>query len=140
MKYMIPAYLLFIFFVSCENKSGSNEQLVAPAAANPLFPAVTDSSAKSNPAASITLNPKHGAPGHRCDIAEGAPLPASVPNTTIQPTVNPATVAPAIIPSNAETQKENPVSNTAGLNPKHGEPGHRCDIAVGAPLNGKPNQ
>jgi hypothetical protein len=21
------------------------------------------------------------------------------------------------------------------LNPKHGEPGHRCDIQVGAPLN-----
>jgi len=25
-----------------------------------------------------------------------------------------------------------------GMNPPHGEPGHRCDIAVGAPLNSKP--
>ncbi len=142
MKYMIPAYLLFIFFVSCENKSDSNEQQVAPAASNPLFPFPIDSSAKLNPGAFVTLNPKHGEPGHRCDIADGAPLPSPLPNTSIQPTVNPASVTPAIIPSNAETKKENPVSNvgTTGMNPKHGEPGHRCDIAVGAPLNGKPNQ
>lgn len=25
--------------------------------------------------------------------------------------------------------------NTAALNPPHGQPGHRCDIEVGAPLN-----
>lgn len=27
----------------------------------------------------------------------------------------------------------------AGMNPAHGEPGHRCDISVGAPLNSAPN-
>ncbi|WP_156180640.1 hypothetical protein [Rufibacter radiotolerans] len=27
---------------------------------------------------------------------------------------------------------------TAGLNPPHGQPGHRCDIQVGAPLNSAP--
>jgi hypothetical protein len=26
----------------------------------------------------------------------------------------------------------------AGLNPPHGQPGHRCDIQVGAPLNSTP--
>src|SRR5688572_26116259 len=35
------------------------------------------------------------------------------------------------------------VSATSGgnvnLNPKHGEPGHRCEIAVGAPLNSEDN-
>jgi len=37
-----------------------------------------------------------------------------------------------------------PVKNDAvtavapGMNPAHGQPGHRCDIAVGAPLNSKP--
>src|SRR6188474_1027285 len=25
-----------------------------------------------------------------------------------------------------------------GMNPPHGQPGHRCDIAVGAPLNSPP--
>jgi hypothetical protein len=142
MKNIIPVFLVFIFFVSCENKSGSNEQQAAPSVANPLFPAVTDTSTKSNSGAALALNPKHGEPGHRCDIAEGAPLPAPVQNSSIQPTINQAPVTPAIIPSNTDNKKETPVSNagTAGMNPKHGEPGHRCDIAVGAPLNSKPNQ
>lgn len=30
------------------------------------------------------------------------------------------------------------VYRAAGLNPPHGEPGHDCAIAVGAPLNGSP--
>ncbi len=29
-----------------------------------------------------------------------------------------------------------PANATAALNPAHGQPGHNCDIAVGAPLNG----
>ena len=29
---------------------------------------------------------------------------------------------------------------TAGLNPPHGQPGHRCEIPVGAPLDSKPAQ
>lgn len=56
--------------------------------------------------AAAGLNPPHGQPGHRCDIAVGAPLGSG-----------------------------NLLNNTtAGLNPAHGQPGHRCDIAVGAPL------
>lgn len=52
------------------------------------------------------VNPPHGQPGHRCDIAVGAPLGGNgiIDNTT------------------------------ANLNPPHGQAGHRCDIAVGAPL------
>ncbi|WP_406824462.1 hypothetical protein [Pedobacter sp. KACC 23697] len=70
------------------------------------------------------LNPKHGAPGHRCDIAVGAPLdskPTQVVTTT-QPVV---TQVPA-------------VKVGKGLNPPHGQPNHSCDLAVGAPLNSKP--
>lgn len=74
------------------------------------------------------LNPKHGEPGHRCDIAVGAPLdakPIAVAKTTpTQPTV---------------TQVSN-VKVGKGMNPPHGQPNHRCDIAVGAPLNSKPAQ
>lgn len=29
-------------------------------------------------------------------------------------------------------------SSIAGLNPEHGQPGHRCDISVGAPLDSPP--
>src|SRR5687767_6499994 len=54
--------------------------------------------------------------------------------------------SPAVNSTNpTQTQTSDPVpinnsvtANSAGLNPAHGEPGHRCDIAVGSPLNGKP--
>jgi len=77
------------------------------------------------------MNPPHGQPGHRCDISVGAPLnskpvpPATVATTPAQPQV---------------TMKEVPTTTKTapGMNPPHGEPGHRCEIAVGAPLNSKP--
>jgi hypothetical protein len=75
------------------------------------------------------MNPPHGQPNHRCDIAVGAPLNSPV-------AAKPAT-------ANAQppvTMKEvpNTTKTAPGMNPPHGEPGHRCDIAVGAPLNSKP--
>jgi hypothetical protein len=36
------------------------------------------------------------------------------------------------------TEVPNKTKTAPGMNPPHGEPGHRCDIAVGAPLNSKP--
>ena len=155
MKYSFAAYLVFIFLVSCENKSDNTEQLTAPATSPttiPIVPVSTDSSGISNNNAGVALNPQHGEPGHRCDIAVGAPLNTPMTNSSIQPSVTPTvtstatptlatTVAPTITPG-SEVKKATPNSNTgnATLNPKHGEPGHRCDIAVGAPLNSKPTQ
>jgi len=107
-------------------------QGIQQSAASTPAPASGQSSATAG-----ALNPAHGAPGHRCDIAVGAPLnssPATVqPNTSAQQQVVPQAVTPA--PATATT-------TTGGqrLNPKHGEPGHRCDIAVGAPLDSKPTQ
>lgn len=75
-----------------------------------------DQAAKAMPAAG--LNPAHGQPGHRCDIAVGAPLNAA-PATPTQPQVQPVVT---------------PADPTAKLNPPHGQPGHDCSIAVGAPL------
>lgn len=78
------------------------------------------------------MNPPHGQPGHRCDIAVGAPLNSKpAPATTTGTTVS---GQPQIV------MKEipNKVKTLPGMNPPHGEPGHRCDIAVGAPLNSKP--
>ncbi len=77
------------------------------------------------------LNPPHGQPGHRCDLAVGAPLnskpaqPAAVTATPNQPQakINSQPVVQTVAP---------------GMNPPHGQPGHRCDISVGAPLNSKP--
>ncbi len=79
------------------------------------------------------MNPAHGQPGHRCDIAVGAPLnsaPAKPATTTTpvntQPVITSTTAAPA------------PTITAPGMNPPHGQPGHKCEIAVGAPLNSAP--
>nr|WP_315198486.1 hypothetical protein [uncultured Flavobacterium sp.] len=82
------------------------------------------------------MNPPHGQPNHRCDIAVGAPLnskpavAATDPSLSGQESKN-ITVQPPIplLPSgsaNTETPE--------GMNPPHGQTGHRCDVAVGAPL------
>jgi hypothetical protein len=79
------------------------------------------------------MNPPHGQPGHRCDIAVGAPLNSkpAAPATTTGTTVNGQ-------PQVTMTEVPTKVKTLPGMNPPHGEPGHRCDIAVGAPLNSKP--
>ncbi|WP_268846959.1 hypothetical protein [Flavobacterium aestivum] len=74
------------------------------------------------------MNPSHGQPGHRCDIAVGAPL--NSPITTTKAT------APQIVSNTSVSVPSATATPTPkGMNPPHGQPGHRCDIAVGAPLN-----
>lgn len=92
------------------------------------------------------INPPHGEPGHRCDIPVGQPLnsaPASTNssqnvnvtgNQTIQ--IDPNSLSPGKFTADAKTGKT--VKTAPGMNPPHGEPGHRCDIPVGQPLNSKP--
>lgn len=79
------------------------------------------------------LNPAHGLPGHRCDLAVGAPLPAGGPGTA--PAQAPQTIQMNPVPQQAAPA--NPSAAPAAgvkINPAHGMPGHRCDIQVGAPL------
>ncbi|RKS96348.1 hypothetical protein [Chryseobacterium defluvii] len=92
------------------------------------------------------MNPPHGQPGHRCDIPVGQPLsgkPAQAGatqnvtvgnNQTIQ--IDPNALKPGKFTVDNTTGK--PVKTAPGMNPPHGEPGHRCDIPVGQPLNSKP--
>ena len=77
------------------------------------------------------LNPAHGQPGHDCAIPVGAPLKSAkstatktTPTTTVTTTAQPAVSQPVAQQS----------SNGQKLNPAHGQPGHKCEIAVGAPL------
>jgi hypothetical protein len=74
------------------------------------------------------MNPSHGQPGHRCDIPVGAPLnsPIATGKTTVPQVVSNTSVT---VPSATA------ISTPKGMNPPHGQPGHRCDIPVGAPLN-----
>ena len=89
------------------------------------------------------LNPEHGKPGHRCDIAVGAPLDSKpsadykAPETGV--TTKPVTTSPITITPTTPTVPAATTTVAPGMNPAHGQPGHRCDIAVGAPLNSKPS-
>ena len=107
--------------------------------------------------AEVMLNPRHGEPFHRCDIPVGAPLdspPASTARQTTNNAVQTSTPQPSgSAPSVANnpmaptvenamrmnsTQGRNTAPANSGtkprLNPPHGQPWHRCDIAVGSPL------
>jgi hypothetical protein len=83
---------------------------------------------------STGVNPAHGEPGHRCELAVGAPLnTAPAPSNAAKTpagNINNVKITPAATPAKTQTK--------AGINPAHGEPGHRCDIAVGAPLSSTP--
>jgi hypothetical protein len=82
------------------------------------------------------VNPAHGQPNHRCDIPVGAPL-NSQPNGTATATAQPNQVQlqPQV---QTITQSAAKTVTAKGMNPPHGQPNHRCDIPVGAPLNSKP--
>ncbi len=103
------------------------------------------------------MNPPHGQPNHRCDIAVGVPLdsPPGTGKTTppgasqstapYQVTTSPSTASQPNSPVQITTtplsagQSNAPVQPTApGMNPPHGQPNHRCDIAVGVPLDSPP--
>ena len=93
------------------------------------------------------MNPPHGEPGHRCDIAVGAPLNSAPGTATGQPVQMQQSPAPAAsspvfnAPSHPIQSAPQPAAapaggsaTAAGMNPPHGEPGHDCTIPVGAPL------
>jgi hypothetical protein len=98
------------------------------------------------------MNPAHGQPGHRCDIAVGAPLNSAPGKATVQPmksnttTISSSDLKPGTVTTNGATittVNNNPAPNAApvtptvtapGMNPPHGQEGHDCAVAVGAPL------
>lgn len=148
------AFLASILFTSCKKELEPQESSEAPVTDAPapqpqtlekqfeVQNPNTQTVQAPNPAQTQTgattaagMNPPHGQPNHRCDIAVGAPLnspkgatppppPAPMPQTTPQ---GQATVTPVDMASGTTATKP-------GMNPPHGQEGHRCEIAVGAPL------
>ncbi|MCW3160490.1 hypothetical protein [Chryseobacterium oryctis] len=91
------------------------------------------------------MNPPHGQPGHNCAIPVGQPLNGNSQAPKAQVTQNPnGTQSIQIDPNSLNPGKfaldknGKTVKTAPGMNPPHGEPGHRCDIPVGQPLNSKP--
>lgn len=96
----------------------------------------------TSPSGKPALNPAHGEPYHRCDIAVGAPIdsPAPVQNAApqvVQPqsapnaAFNTNPISPSVAPSVSSSADIGP---KPAINPPHGQPHHRCDLQVGAPL------
>jgi hypothetical protein len=148
---IISGVMLLVFTgIGCKNDANTEIESTGPVPTI-VAPQINDTNANkiqtlpvtttpatitSKPVSTAGLNPAHGQPGHRCDISVGAPLDSKPTQPTVQPTVQPQ-------PSTTTTitpQTTTPVTTAAGLNPAHGQPGHRCDIAVGAPLDSKPVQ
>lgn len=138
----IPVLIGIALLTACGSKDEkATPDVPAPGTTPPpaqLQPLPAQGTTNAPNPASIALNPEHGQPGHRCDIAVGAPLnspaaqPAPVPAPVKQTMPQQPVQTPA--PSLNTTTPSKGVLNGA-VNPAHGQPGHRCDIAVGAPLN-----
>lgn len=131
--------LFALTLAACGSDSANEEQTPV---STETTPAASDANTLTpiNNSDNGALNPAHGEPGHRCDIAVGAPLngePAPAAATEAQKSPLIQTEAPAGA-TPLPTTTAQPVAE--GMNPAHGQPGHRCDIAVGAPLNGTPKQ
>ena len=87
-----------------------------------IAPTTTNTGASNG---DLAVNPAHGQPGHSCAIPVGAPLNGSsnANSSPIQMEMNKANSTPTQTPKSG-----------SGINPAHGQPGHRCDIKVGDPL------
>jgi len=106
---------------------------IAQTTANSVQTTNTTASTNTTNTVAPGLNPAHGQPGHRCDIAVGQPLNSKPPKTNVAQTTSNA--VPGVNTISATNAK--PVA--PGMNPAHGQPGHRCDIPVGKPLNSQPS-
>ena len=132
---MKNAFYLLVITVLCacnnEKKETAQTVIPTPTGIQGLQKSNTIQQVVQSSKSNLIFNPPHGQAGHTCTLAVGAPLNQTA---AVQPQQK---VAQQAIPAPPATQV-----NTSGkkLNPKHGEPGHRCDIAIGAPLGSKPTQ
>lgn len=137
-------YVLGLAFLgACQNNQTQkkSEITATPNGMEGIQSNLPDNKVQSS-SSNLAFNPEHGKPGHRCDLAVGAPLNGSANQVQQTPsiTTDSVTVKPMSNPVIKADPSESikPASQTnSKSNPAHGEPGHRCDVAVGAPLNSK---
>lgn len=164
-KYLFLALLSFsLMVVSCKKEEeAATTEAQTNATESVTTPTITTTPAAATPTGEKpALNPAHGEPYHRCDIAVGAPLdgpatqqgdspaqksagPKSFFKTVQDENASAASATPTPMatttatPAQAQTQTQPAATATPNTpkpknNPAHGQPHHRCDIAVGAPL------
>lgn len=147
LKGLLVATISITMLGACASDTANENQEAGTSRVDSILGSLDSESGAATSASGTKLNPAHGEPGHRCEIPVGAPLdsePGSYvePNLSVTPTTPPApTAAPSIMPPITTTTPPDydksltPAQMLAkGLNPPHGEAGHKCEIAVGAPL------
>lgn len=151
MQKILYGFLTALVLTACNQKeekaevsqpAGPSAIEAASAGAAPAPVTYTTSPAQQAPAtagtpAGVKLNPPHGEPGHLCEIAVGAPLPAEgvLPTPVETAPARPMPISPAA--TSVINRPLNTVVNTGPkpkFNPPHGQPWHTCDLEVGAPL------
>ena len=150
-NYILSLLLVFILFIcSCKKELVPQESSAvtisstSDSASTTIVPSGLTNNSTQNASLpqqhsnlnAVGMNPPHGQAGHRCGIAVGAPLNSTPNKSNAKPASSVSNIGvPAIVKSNAQA-----VFTKPGMNPPHGQTGHRCDIAVGAPLNSVPNK
>lgn len=138
---LIATIFAVTLFISCKNEESKNsiteteidKEIVTETEIKESLPETvsTPSSTTSN-SGDVALNPPHGQPGHTCDVPVGQPLPTGSSAKT-SPVINTTQRSPVI--NNTGNVPVNNNTSTGNVNPPHGQPGHKCEIPVGAPLN-----
>lgn len=149
MKILPVIITTFALLVSCDKSAQSTTDTASSATktaettpANAAPAANTNTGTAATNSAKPALNPAHGEPYHRCEIAVGAPIDSQPEAQNAAPqvvqqgnapanTFNTNPISPTNVPSAAPVTATGP---KPALNPAHGEPHHRCDLQVGAPL------
>lgn len=121
-----------VLFCSCNNKKPEAQVVTAtPTGMQGLQKTVPITTTNTQTTSNLIFNPPHGQPGHNCGLAVGAPLNQTAAVKPQQASAQTQAVA---------TPVTTPKNISKNLNPAHGMPNHRCDIAVGASLDSKPIQ
>jgi hypothetical protein len=157
MKHILYSLLFCLALTSCEEREASgpgatvtrpvSAPIIAPSTTPVIAPSATQANAGTVPVNNVVtttattpkLNPAHGQPGHRCDIAVGAPLtggPVQNAKSALpaSPAINPAVQTAPILQTKTAAPSITTAAVAPGINPAHGQPGHRCDVAVGAAI------
>lgn len=121
---MLVIGLMALAFSSCQSQSGKKESVITPTPSG-----VPSASSEHIPSGQRPdKNPAHGQPFHDCALPVGAAFVAED-----LPAPPKAVTAPVNLPAEVQQQTP-PATKEVKLNPAHGAPGHKCEVAVGAPL------
>jgi len=130
---LLMTVFAMVLFISCKD-----EKTNRPAASDSTTESVQNKADQTGANGNVALNPPHGQPGHRCEIPVGAPLDGSGGNNTPVIQAQPQSNQSPVIKNTGSVPVNGANTNTGttgNVNPPHGQPGHKCEIPVGAPLD-----